>query len=38
MDFFIGLTTLGTGLWVSLLLRHPFDLNKYIALILDSIG
>ncbi|WP_372660348.1 hypothetical protein [Cohnella sp.] len=34
--FFIGVTTLGAILWGSIIVRHPLDLNKAIALIINQ--
>ncbi|MBW7455453.1 hypothetical protein ACFOLF_35010 [Paenibacillus sepulcri] len=28
---FVSITTLGAALWGSIIVRHPFDLNKLIA-------
>lgn len=34
---FIGLTTVGGVLWGSIIVHHPLDLNKVIALIIDQL-
>ncbi|MGM0921309.1 MAG: hypothetical protein ACQEWW_08810 [Bacillota bacterium] len=33
---FIGVTTVGGILWGSIIVHHPLDLNKFIALIIDK--
>lgn len=33
---FIGVTTMGGILWGSIILHHPLDLNKIIALIINQ--
>ncbi|RED59204.1 hypothetical protein [Cohnella lupini] len=35
---FIGITTLGAALWGSIILKHPFDVNKAIAWMLTQGG
>ncbi|KRF42736.1 hypothetical protein [Paenibacillus sp. Soil787] len=34
---FIGVTTVGGVLWGSIIVHHPLDLNKIIALIMDQL-
>ncbi|MDQ0872705.1 hypothetical protein QFZ77_001364 [Paenibacillus sp. V4I3] len=34
---FIGVTTVGGVLWGSIIVHHPLDLNKVIALIIDEL-
>ncbi|MDQ0903481.1 MULTISPECIES: hypothetical protein [unclassified Paenibacillus] len=34
---FIGVTTVGGVLWGSIIVHHPLDLNKLIALIIDEL-
>lgn len=34
---FIGVTTVGGVLWGSIIVHHPLDLNKVIALIIDQL-
>ncbi|MGG7618976.1 hypothetical protein [Bacillus coreaensis] len=34
---FIGVTTVGSVLWGSIIVHHPLDLNKFIALVIEQL-